>query len=103
MIHDSITQPNQLVLFIRKKKLKNYKKNSQTQSLNTGRGYRKVVASPLPQSILEHQLIRTLADGKNIVHCMRWWRYSSYKKRNTYEGVEAVIDKDFASQISNAD
>ena len=30
-------------------------------------GYRKVVASPLPQSILEHQLIRTLADGKNIV------------------------------------
>ena len=27
---------------------------------------------------------------------MRWWRYSSYK--NTYEGVEAVIDKDFASE-----
>ena len=50
------------------KKLKNYKKNSQTQSLkDAGRGYRKVVASPLPQSILEHQLIRTLADGKNIV------------------------------------
>ncbi len=34
---------------------------------DAGRGYRKVVASPLPQSILEHQLIRTLADGKNIV------------------------------------
>ncbi|CUF46500.1 carbamate kinase [Staphylococcus aureus] len=33
MIHDLITQLNQLVLFIRKKKLKNYKKNSQTQSL----------------------------------------------------------------------
>ena len=29
---------------------------------------------------------------------MRWWRYSSYKKENTYEGVEAVIDKDFASE-----
>ncbi len=33
MIQDLITQLNQLVLFIRKKKLKNYKKNNHNESL----------------------------------------------------------------------
>lgn len=65
---------------------------------DAGRGYRKVVASPLPQSILEHQLIRTLADGKNIVIACGGGGIPVIKKENTYEGVEAVIDKDFASE-----
>ncbi|HDG6017479.1 TPA: carbamate kinase [Staphylococcus aureus] len=65
---------------------------------DAGRGYRKVVVSPLPQSILEHQLIRTLADGKNIVIACGGGGIPVIKKENTYEGVEAVIDKDFASE-----
>ncbi|HGZ6379058.1 TPA: carbamate kinase [Staphylococcus aureus] len=65
---------------------------------DAGRGYRKVVASPPPQSILEHQLIRTLADGKNIVIACGGGGIPVIKKENTYEGVEAVIDKDFASE-----
>lgn len=65
---------------------------------DAGRGYRKVVASPLPQSILENQLIRTLADGKNIVIACGGGGIPVIKKENTYEGVEAVIDKDFASE-----
>ncbi|WP_337131366.1 carbamate kinase [Staphylococcus aureus] len=65
---------------------------------DAGRGYRKVVASPLLQSILEHQLIRTLADGKNIVIACGGGGIPVIKKENTYEGVEAVIDKDFASE-----
>ncbi|HDH4424967.1 TPA: carbamate kinase [Staphylococcus aureus] len=65
---------------------------------DAGRGYRKVVASPLPQSTLEHQLIRTLADGKNIVIACGGGGIPVIKKENTYEGVEAVIDKDFASE-----
>ncbi|HCU0688664.1 TPA: carbamate kinase [Staphylococcus aureus] len=65
---------------------------------DAGRGYRKVVASPLPKSILEHQLIRTLADGKNIVIACGGGGIPVIKKENTYEGVEAVIDKDFASE-----
>lgn len=65
---------------------------------DAGRGYRKVVASPLPQSILEHQLIQTLADGKNIVIACGGGGIPVIKKENTYEGVEAVIDKDFASE-----
>ncbi|HGZ8740564.1 TPA: carbamate kinase [Staphylococcus aureus] len=65
---------------------------------DAGRGYRKVVASPLPQSILEYQLIRTLADGKNIVIACGGGGIPVIKKENTYEGVEAVIDKDFASE-----
>ncbi|MCQ1339297.1 carbamate kinase [Staphylococcus aureus] len=65
---------------------------------DAGLGYRKVVASPLPQSILENQLIRTLADGKNIVIACGGGGIPVIKKENTYEGVEAVIDKDFASE-----
>lgn len=65
---------------------------------DAGRGYRKVVASPLPLFILEHQLIRTLADGKNIVIACGGGGIPVIKKENTYEGVEAVIDKDFASE-----
>lgn len=57
-----------------------------------------MVASPLPQSILEHQLIRTLADGKDIVIACGGGGIPVIKKENTYEGVEAVIDKDFASE-----
>ncbi|HDJ3072069.1 TPA: carbamate kinase [Staphylococcus aureus] len=65
---------------------------------DAGRGYRKVVASPLPLSILEHQLIRTLADSKDIVIACGGGGIPVIKKENTYEGVEAVIDKDFASE-----
>ena len=44
---------------------------------SAGRGYRKVVASPLPISILEHKLISTLVEQK-YHHCMWWWRCTCY-------------------------
>ncbi|MDO6152335.1 carbamate kinase, partial [Staphylococcus aureus] len=50
---------------------------------DAGRGYRKVVASPLPQYILELQLIRTLADGKNIVIACGGGGIPVIKKENT--------------------
>ncbi|MBF2261374.1 carbamate kinase [Staphylococcus capitis] len=65
---------------------------------SAGRGYRKVVASPLPISILEHKLISTLVEQKNIIIACGGGGVPVIKKDNTYEGVDAVIDKDFASE-----
>ncbi|HAR6231201.1 TPA: carbamate kinase [Staphylococcus pseudintermedius] len=65
---------------------------------DAGRGYRKVVPSPLPVSILEHQLISTLVENNNIIIACGGGGIPVVKKDDTYEGVEAVIDKDFASE-----
>lgn len=65
---------------------------------SAGRGYRKVVALPLPISILEHQLISTLVEQKNIIIACGGGGVPVVKSEHTYEGVEAVIDKDFASE-----
>lgn len=76
-------------------------KNENPQSIykeDAGRGYRKVVPSPLPVSILEHQLISTLVENNNIIIACGGGGIPVVKKDDTYEGVEAVIDKDFASE-----
>lgn len=65
---------------------------------DSGRGYRKVVPSPLPVSILEHKLISDLVEDKNIIIACGGGGIPVVKQHNTYEGVEAVIDKDFASE-----
>lgn len=68
-----------------------------TYKEDAGRGYRKVVPSPLPVSILEHQLISTLVENQNIIIACGGG-IPVIKRNDTYEGVEAVIDKDFASE-----
>ena len=65
---------------------------------DAGRGYRKVVPSPLPISILEHELISTLVENNNIIVACGGGGVPVVKRGDTYEGVEAVIDKDFASE-----
>ncbi|MPP21536.1 carbamate kinase, partial [Campylobacter jejuni] len=69
-----------------------------TYKEDAGRGYRKVVPSPLPVSILEHQLISTLVENQNIIIACGGGGIPVIKRNDTYEGVEAVIDKDFASE-----
>ncbi|MEX2948440.1 carbamate kinase [Staphylococcus warneri] len=69
-----------------------------TYKEDAGRGYRKVVPSPLPVSILEHQLISTLVENQNIIIACGGGGIPVVKRNDTYEGVEAVIDKDFASE-----
>ncbi|PPJ91699.1 carbamate kinase, partial [Staphylococcus aureus] len=64
-----------------------------------GRGYRKVVASPLPQTILENQLIGNITDDQNKDIACSGGGIQVKKKENTYEGVEAGIYKDVASEI----
>lgn len=65
---------------------------------DAGRGYRKVVPSPLPISILEHRLISNLVRHRHIIIACGGGGIPVIKKGETYEGIEAVIDKDFASE-----
>ena len=66
---------------------------------DAGRGWRKVVASPKPIYIKEIDSIRALLDKGQIVIAAGGGRIPITKYENGYfSGVEAVIDKDFASQ-----
>lgn len=64
---------------------------------DSGRGYRRVVASPLPKNIIEIETIKKLIDQKVVVITVGGGGIPVIKKDNWYEGVAAVIDKDRAS------
>ncbi|MGT2625232.1 carbamate kinase [Streptococcus thoraltensis] len=64
---------------------------------DSGRGYRKVVPSPKPMSIVEYKVIESLVANQIITIACGGGGIPVIKKDNGIEGVEAVIDKDFAS------
>lgn len=64
---------------------------------DAGRGYRKVVASPKPQTIVEYPIIKSLIDQDIITISAGGGGIPVTKAENGYTGIEAVIDKDFAS------
>ena len=64
---------------------------------DAGRGYRRVVPSPLPIDIIEKSAIKTLMEDGQIVICAGGGGIPVIKKDNKLEGVAAVIDKDYAS------
>ena len=75
---------------------------------DAGRGYRRVVPSPLPIDIVEKESINTLVENKHVVICAGGGGIPVIKKEGgTLEGVAAVIDKDFASakvaELTHAD
>ncbi|ASN06746.1 carbamate kinase [Virgibacillus necropolis] len=62
---------------------------------DSNRGWRRVVPSPQPINILEAKTVRTLADAGNVVVASGGGGIPVIKGENgTYEGIEAVIDKD---------
>lgn len=66
---------------------------------DAGRGYRRVVASPLPTSIVELESIKALIDAEHIVITVGGGGVPVIKnEEGMLEGVAAVIDKDFASE-----
>lgn len=74
-------------------------KTGATFKEDAGRGWRKVVASPKPIDIKEINSIRTLLDNGQVVITAGGGGIPVVKNENGYlRGVEAVIDKDFASQ-----
>lgn len=66
---------------------------------DSGRGFRQVVASPLPLEILELSQIKTLIDAKNTVISCGGGGIPVIKKDGVISGVAAVIDKDLTSSL----
>ncbi len=64
---------------------------------DAGRGYRRVVASPLPVDVVEIETVRTLVSAGHLVITVGGGGIPVYTEGNGYRGVPAVIDKDFAS------
>ncbi len=93
-------QPNQLVLIIQKKMLKNLTKETgaQYQEDKKRGGWRKVVASPKPLVISNKKSIEQLARSGQIVIAVGGGGIPAfYVAPNKLQGIDAVIDKDLAS------
>lgn len=74
------------------------KKDSCIYKEDSGRGYRKVVPSPKPIGIVEYESIIKLIENENIVISCGGGGVPVVLDKNGYTGVEAVIDKDLASE-----
>lgn len=64
---------------------------------DAGRGYRRVVASPLPIDVAEKETIKALVEAEQVVITVGGGGIPVYQDGNRLIGVPAVIDKDFAS------
>ena len=63
----------------------------------TAKGYRRVVVSPKPVTIVEKREIKKLIDQNFIVICCGGGGIPVIREGRAFSGVDAVIDKDLAS------
>lgn len=73
------------------------KENGYHMSEDAGRGWRRVVPSPKPVSIVEEDVIKTVFESGHVVISCGGGGIPVVRDGEGYKGVEAVIDKDFAA------
>jgi len=67
---------------------------------DAGRGWRRLVPSPMPTKIVQRLMIRDAArQGHIVIACGGGGIPICKNDRNDYEGIEAVVDKDWTSSI----
>jgi len=79
------------------------KQRAETMNWNVvedaGRGWRRVVASPIPQKVVELSSVQKLVDAGHIVITVGGGGIPVIEEGGELKGVAAVIDKDFASSL----
>ncbi|MTC59634.1 carbamate kinase [Providencia rustigianii] len=67
---------------------------------DSGRGYRRVVASPEPKHVIESKAIRTLVDNQYVVVAAGGGGIPVIKNSHgQYQSIDAVIDKDLSTAL----
>jgi len=86
--------------FYSRRKAEKYRKERRwTVAEDAGRGWRRVVPSPMPVRIIEQDAIKTLVDKGVVVIAAGGGGIPVIKEKSKLKGIEAVIDKDYASAI----
>jgi len=76
------------------------REKSWTMVEDAGRGYRRVVPSPRPIDVVNNRVIRELVEAGRIVIAAGGGGIPVILNGNgLYEGIEAVIDKDYAASL----
>lgn len=65
---------------------------------DAGRGYRRVVPSPIPVDVVEKRTIKKLVDAGSVVIAVGGGGIPVVRRDGLLYGVPAVIDKDYASE-----
>lgn len=85
-------------LFYTKEEAEQIEKQTNYQFIDdAGRGYRRVVPSPKPISIVELNTVRQLTNQGSIVITIGGGGIPVVKTDHSYKGIDAVIDKDKSS------
>ena len=82
------------MFYSKEEAIKIEKEKNYTMVEDAGRGYRRVVPSPIPKDIIEKSVIKLLVDNNNIVIASGGGGIPVVENKSLLSGVEAVIDKD---------